>query len=75
MKLDIKLMWTARAHGYNNSLVCDNNTMITETYCWLFILALSVPSAVIDYGSFSNKQQGLRGHYPHPRRHQRDLSF
>ena len=59
MKLDIKLMFRAGAHGYNNSLVCDNNTMIAETYCWLFILALSVPSAVIDYGSFSNKQQGL----------------
>ena len=59
MKLDIKLMFRAGAHGYNNSLVCDNNTMIAETYCWLFILALSVPSAVLDYGSFSNKQQGL----------------
>ena len=64
---------------YTSSLqfpvVYDNNSLIAETYCWLFILALSPPSAVPDYGSFSNKQQGLRGHYPHPRRHQRDLSF
>ena len=59
MKLDMKLMCPAAAHGYTNTLVCDNNTTITETYCWLFILALSVPSAVLDYGSFSNKQQGL----------------
>ena len=68
MKSEMKLMWTT--HGYN-STVCDNHhTDITETYCWLFILALSVPSAARQIMPAFQTSSKDCGTLSDPRRHQ-----